>query len=153
MFLTGYFYILLVAAVCGAVCSVAVWGGYEKYVKYIASLICVVLLISPFREFELGEIDEEVKAFITDEDNSQIGLYELASDLTEEKTENYISEIVFSKFGIKTVCTDIEIDWDKEEPTIENITVSLSGNDMSEAESVNAYLENILGGEVDVVEG
>ena len=56
--MSGYFYVLLIASVCGAVCTVMVWGGFERYVKYIASLICVALIISPFRDFNIGqEID------------------------------------------------------------------------------------------------
>ena len=59
-YLNGYFYTLLVASVCGAICSMIAWGGFEKYIKYISSLVCVCLMILPLREIDLREaLDSE----------------------------------------------------------------------------------------------
>ncbi|MBO5869667.1 MAG: hypothetical protein J6Q89_02850, partial [Clostridia bacterium] len=79
-------------------------------------------------------------------------LHLLASDMAENRAEDYISQIVFQRFGINTVSTDIKIDWEKEEPVIESICVTLRQEDMNRAETAKEYLIGVLGGEVTVVE-
>ena len=150
----GYFYTLLITAVCGSICVMLSWGGFEKYIRYIASLVCVALIITPFRNIDVSDIEEYAKGEIGNEITGNTSeLYSLASDMTEKRAEDYISQIVFSRFGINTVYTDIKIDWDKEEPVIESIYVALSQDDMTNAQSAKDYLTDVLGGEVTVVEG
>lgn len=151
--MSGYFYVLLIASVCGAVCTVMVWGGFERYIKYIASLICVALLISPFRDLNIEQELDSYESLAAENHVSQAGLYELAAEMTEERAEDYISQIVFSEFGIKTVATDIKIDWEENEPIIEYISVTLASADMDMSEEAKDYLQRVLGGEVNVVEG
>ncbi len=150
----GYFYTLLITAVCGAICVMLTWGGFEKYIRYIASLICVALIITPFRDIDVSDFGKSVTNDMSNEISEKTSeLYLLASDMTEKRAEDYISQIVFSQFGINTVYTDIKIDWDKEEPIIESIHVALKQEDMNNAESAKDYLMGVLGGEVTVVEG
>lgn len=152
--MTGYFLTLLIASVCGAVCTSLAWGGYERYIKYIASLICVALLISPFRDTDISSALDEINSEIsTDTEAYGEGLYALSAEMTEKRAEEYISQIVLSEFGINTVYTDIRIDWEKEEPTIEAICVAFGSADMALKEDAEEYLCNTLGGEVTVIEG
>ncbi len=151
--MSSYFLALLTASVCGTVCTLLAWGGFEKYVKYIASLVCMVIMISPFRELELSEISDYVGDEYSYSAECGSELYALASEMAEERAEEYISQIVFAEFGIKVLYTDIRIDWDKEEPIIEQVTVALSGGDFAFAERTSAYLENTLGSGVTVIEG
>ncbi len=151
--MNGYFYTLLVASICGAMCAMLAWGGFEKYIKYIASLICVCLMIMPLREVDVSE------ALNLEAENSDVflevsceGLYDLAAEMTEERAETYISDIVFSQFGIKTVYADIKIDWKSEEPIVENISVALAKEDMGAESKVREYLSKELGGEVNIIE-
>ena len=148
----GYFYILLVASVCGTMCSMLVSGGFEKYIKYICSLVCLILMILPFREIDLKKSFEDYEVSLESEEGEQ-GLYKISSELAESRAEDYISEIVFSQIGIKPLSSDIKIDWALTEPIIESVTVSLSHDDMKMAEETRKYLFDVLGGEVDVVEG
>ncbi|MBQ4317377.1 MAG: hypothetical protein IJC20_03920 [Clostridia bacterium] len=149
----GYFYTLLVTSVCGAVFAVLAWGGFEKYIRYIASLICVTLIILPFRDIDVSEIKQVAEDGIRSEiSQNSSELHLLASDMAENRAEDYISQIVFQRFGINTVSTDIKIDWEKEEPVIESICVTLRQEDMNKAETAKEYLIGVLGGEVTVVE-
>lgn len=151
--MSGYFYTLLVASVCGAVCMMLVWGGFEKYIKYIASLICVVLLISPLREIDIIAFTED--AFEnSDVENGAHGsdLYAISERITEQSAEKYICDIVFSEFGINAVDTDIKIEWGKTEAVITGINMVLTVNDMNRAEDIKKYLFSVLGGEVSIVE-
>lgn len=149
----GYFYALLVTSVCSSVCAIAVSGGFEKYIKYIASLICVAVMVSPFRNIDVSEITEKAKAEFTFSEASETLLYETAGEITEERAKVYINDIVFNKFGIKPLSANIEIDWGKEEPIIESITLTLSSADFPRKDEVKGYLYTALGGEVEIIEG
>ncbi len=147
----SYFYVLLVASVCGAMCSMLASGGFEKYIKYISSLICICLMIMPFREIDLVKT-LELAEFSSPSFETDKGLYLISSEIAEKRAEDYINEIVFSQIGIKPLSTDIKIDWTLTEPVIESITVSLSHEDVSFAEETKKYLSDVLGGEVNVIE-
>lgn len=145
----GYLYILLVTSVCGSICTVFVQGGYEKYIKYVASLVCVAIMIMPFRNgdfFELLEYDYKNDFEITD-----INQYENTLNLTEEKAEDYISQVVFAEWGIKPSYTDIKIDWDSQPPVILGITVAVFKKDEMYLAEIKDYLSKTFGQGVEVI--
>ena len=147
--MSGYFYTLLVASLCGSVCMMLAWGGFEKYLKYIASLVCVVLLIAPLREIDISLLSVDTPKIDSGEsEQNEIGLNALSEQMTEERAEKYINELVFSKFGINPVSTDIKIDWGKSEGVIDSIDLILTKTDMAAAEEIEKYLFSVLGGEV-----
>lgn len=147
--MSGYFYTLLVASLCGSVCMMLAWGGFEKYIKYIASLVCVVLLIAPLREIDISLLSVDTPKIESGEsEQNEIGLNALSEQMTEERAEKYINELVFSKFGINPVSTDIKIDWGKREGVIDSIDLILTKTDMAAAEEIEKYLFSVLGGEV-----
>ncbi len=147
----GYFYVIILTSVCGSLCTLLADGGYEKYIKYIVALICAVIILSPFRELDLKEIENALSDTHINENISD-GLYPLATDLTEEKTKEYISSIVFSKFGINPISINIKIDWSREEPIIQEIKVYLDSDSMKHSREISEYLSMALGGEVYVDE-
>lgn len=151
--MSGYFYTLLVASVCGAVCMMLAWGGFEKYIKYIASLICVALLISPLREIDISSVvSDSLDYSQAESDSSMTDLYAISEQMTERTAEKYICDIVFSEFGINAVSADIKIEWGKTEAVITNIDLVLTKNDMNRAEDIKKYLFSVLGGEVRLIE-
>ncbi|MBR5779086.1 MAG: stage III sporulation protein AF [Clostridia bacterium] len=151
--MSGYFYTLLVASVCGTVCMMLAWGGFERYIKYIASLICVVLLISPLREIDISAaLSDSLDHSQAEPDSSVADLYAISEQMTENTAEKYIRDIVFSEFGINAVSADIKIEWGKTEAVIKNIDLVLARNDMNRAEDIKRYLFSVLGGEVRIVE-
>ena len=151
--MNGYFYTLLVASVCGAVCVLLAWGGFEKYIKYIASLICVVLIIAPLREIDISAFDVgELEISSPESDSAEAELYTVTEQMTKQRAEKYICDIVFSEFGINAVSADIKIEWGKTEAVIKNIELVLISDDMNKAEDIRQYLFSALGGEVSIVE-
>lgn len=151
--MNGYFYTLLVASVCGAVCVLLAWGGFEKYIKYIASLICVVLIIAPLREIDISAFDVgELEISSSESDSAEAELYTVAEQMTKQRAEKYICDIVFSEFGINAVSADIKIEWGKTEAVINGIELVLISDDMNKAEDIRQYLFSALGGEVSIVE-
>ncbi len=150
--MSGYFYMLILTSVCGSVCAMLASGGFEKYIKYIVALICTILILVPFRDFDLKEIGNTFSD-ISGESHTSEGLYPLATEITENRAEEYISQIVFSEFGITPLYTHIKIDWEQHEPIIESISIAVGSGDISRSEEIKKYLKDILGGEVEIVEG
>lgn len=149
-----YFFTLIITSVAGAVCAMLTNGGFGKYMKYIAALICAVLILAPLRTADISKAAEE----LTDEMSSALpdtaqDLYRLSGELAEERAEEYISEILFSEFGIKPLYSSIDIDWAAEEPIIESIQTAIPAESMDRAEEIRDFLKSALGGEVEIIEG
>lgn len=150
--MSSYFTALLAASICGAVCTLLA-DGFEKYLKYVASLICIVIIVSPLVSIKpssyLPNCDTDTLIPSTDAPD----LYALSCKSAEESAEKYLSDTLFSEFGIKAVSADIVIDWDTESPTAREIIIALGGEDTAHAGDVCRYFENLLGIGVRVIEG
>ncbi len=149
----GYFYTLIITSVVGSVCAMLANGGFEKYIKYIAALICALMILSPLKNPDV-DIESIINEDILPESETyENGLLSMSAEMTEQKTEEYISETVFSEFGIKPLYSIINIDWDADEPTVQSIKTALSSEDIRHSEDVGKYLRELLGGEVEIIEG
>lgn len=142
---------LLFASVCGAVCALLAGAGFEKYVKYIAALVCVFMMIAPLKgivldEYGLSGIGELSVGEIS------VDAPLIAEQMAEENAEAYICEIVFGKFGIKEVSANIVIDWSGPDAVIREITVAVPAEENGIIGEIRDYLVQTLGGEVNVVE-
>ncbi len=149
----GYFYILILTSVVGSVCAMLASGGFEKYIKYIAALICALMILAPLKGLSGGIDTDLTEEFISESETYENGLYSMSAEMTEQMTEGYISETVFSEFGIKPLYSIININWDADEPTVESIKTALSKEDIRIADEVGKYLKELLGGEVEIIEG
>ena len=149
----GYFYALILTSVIGSVCAMLTSGGFEKYIKYIAALICALVILSPLKSIKTEIGDNLAENLLPESVEYENGLYSMSAEITEQKTEEYISETVFSEFGIKPLYSIININWDVEEPTVESIKTALSKEDISRADEVENYLTTLFGGEVEIIEG
>ncbi len=151
--MSSYLYMLLTVSVCGGVCSVLAAGGFEKYVKYVASLACICIIITPFRDIDVEGLLTSLPEYVPTYGESQQEPYPIAEEMTEKRAEEYIYQILLGKFGIKAVSTDIKIDWESEkDAVIRSITVTLSTTDMQYSAEAEEYLSDQLGGEVRIVE-
>ena len=101
-----FFTILITSLIGGLVCSFSD-TKFEKPIKYVVSLICIVLILSPVSSVFSGEAELEVSLPEVSIDDS------LASDWILTETENMlkktISEAVFSKFGFFPEKIELEI--------------------------------------------
>lgn len=148
-----YFFCILVASVIGSVCSILGGNRFEKYIKYIASLICLLIILIPFRKTDINEIiDNDNIQWEIQNQNNQADLNNLSQAMTEKRLKEYINEIVFNKFGINPSDINININWTEDECIIQEITVKLSKNNMKYSDDIKAHLEKNLGGEVEIIE-
>lgn len=149
--MNGFFYTLLITSVCGTVCTLLAFGGFEKYIKYIASLACTAVIINTVLSIDLSGLNDTVSEGLQSLP-AQDNLYTITERLTETQAEEYINQIVFSEFGIKPIYCDIEINWDGENAVIQKISVALCSDDLGFAGDTKKYLLDVLGGEVEIVE-
>jgi len=148
----NYFLVLLIASVLGGVFTVLASGSnFDKYVKYIASLICVVIIIAPLKSFISApfEIPEAYESNIQTETSSS-EVDEVIASETITELDVYIKDIIFSEFGINTPSTNIKIDWKEDCIIITGVTVFLEKRDKAFREKVEKYLAETVGKGVSV---
>lgn len=144
----SFFISLITASVVGALSTSLVCKNYEKYVKYIAALICTVIVISP-----ISEVFSQIKALLSTEETAYTepepknysASNELIAKKTEETAEAYVSQLVFSDLGISTAAIDIEIESKDGEFIIKTVTAKTT--DKKDREILEPYLENLFGEE------
>ena len=129
-----FFLSVFLASLAGAL-SVAFAGGgaYEKYIKYIVSLLLILLLISPFAS--LKSIDYELEAQETLSIAANDGaVYE---QQIHEELLLYFDALLQNDLGINARDIRIDIGIQDGEAVVGDITVYVDEDDLTEA---GAYL-------------
>ena len=129
-----FFLSVFLASLAGAL-SVAFAGGgaYEKYIKYIVSLLLILLLISPFAS--LKSIDYELEAQETLSIAANDGaVYE---QQIHEELLLYFDALLQNDLGINARDIRIDIGIQDGEAVVGAITVYVDEDDLTEA---GAYL-------------
>lgn len=137
-----FFLTLLIASVLGGILAVLSSGsGFEKYIKYIASLVCVVIIISPLKSFISSPFTlpdpknayAETSMLVNKAD-------EVLASVTKSELESYIKDILFQEFGINIPLTDIKIDWTDDCFVITSVVVYLDEGDKNRQNDVRNFL-------------
>lgn len=141
-----YFITLLTASVLGGITAILVSGSsYEKYIKYIAGLVCVVIILAPLKSFISAPFTLPDDYTVSQESSvSATGADDVIADLTVSELDAYIKDILFSEFGIKVPITDIKIDWTDDCMVINEITVYLNSADNKYISEVKEYLADTI---------
>lgn len=125
-----FFLSVFLASLAGAL-SVAFAGGgaYEKYIKYIVSLLLILLLISPFAS--LKSIDYELEAQETLSIAANDGaVYE---QQIHEELLLYFDALLQNDLGINARDIRIDIGIQDGEAVVGDITVYVDEDDLTEA--------------------
>jgi len=141
-----YFITLLTASVLGGIVAVLVSGSsYEKYIKYITGLVCVVIIIAPLKSFISAPFSLPDEYISTAESTVSVtGADEVIASLTISELDTYIKDILFSEFGINVPLTDIKIDWVDDCLVINEIVVYLHSQDSKYLTDVKEYLTDTI---------
>lgn len=130
----AFFLSVLLASLAGAL-SVSLAGGsaYEKYIKYIVSLLFILVLIAPFAS--LKTIDYEFEAQETLSEAADGGaVYE---QQIHEELLRYFDALLQNDLGINARDVRIDIGIQDGEAVVGDITVYVDEADLTEA---GAYL-------------
>lgn len=148
-----YLVVLLCGSLLGALCTAAAGARLEKYVRYLSSLLCILLIISPFKEFDLKFTLEEESlpsAALPWEGDT---LSSLAWEMAEKEICRGISSQLFGETGITPARISIDMDWTAQEPVVQAVRLVLSAQDAHRKEEVVAWAENAYGVPCHVTEG
>lgn len=137
-----YFLTLLIASVLGGILAVLSSGsGFERYIKYIASLVCVVIILSPLKRFISAPFQLPEPAFAHAESAlPEKKADELLASVTKAELDAYIKDILFKEFGIKIPLTDIKIDWTDDSFVITSLVVYLDEDNKNRQNEVQDFL-------------
>lgn len=138
-----YLTVLFCGSLLGAICTAAAGARLEKYLRYLSALLCILLIVSPFREFEL-EISPEVLSSSAPVPEGET-LDSLTRDLAEEELCRMIAAQLSAGTGITPAELSIDIDWTAEEPTVTAVRLSLSPEDVGRGEEAAAWAEAAYG--------
>jgi hypothetical protein len=130
--------------VLGGILAVLSSGSsFEKYIKYIASLVCVVIILAPLKSFISGPFSLPESISTTAESTvSANASDEVLASVTKTRLDSYIKDILFNEFGINTPSTDIKIDWTDNCFVISKVTVYLNYKDRSRQSDVKNFLND-----------
>lgn len=143
MTLQNYISTIFAASVLGAVCCAVAGSAFEKYVRYLASLICILLIIHPFKELSLPSWNESVSADVSAADGNTLDA--LASSLAEEEICRAIASALSAETGITAAEVRIDIDWAEEQPLIYAVELTLPPEEADRAEEAAAWIEQSYG--------
>lgn len=147
-----YLTVLFCGSLLGAVCTAVAGAKLEKYVRYLAALLCILLIVSPFREFELSLPEEDPHSPLP-EVSSPATLDDLARKQAEEELCRVLALQLFTGTGITPVKLCIDMDWTSEEPVVLALHLSLDPAEADRAEMISAWAEAAYGVPCYVTEG
>ena len=137
-----YFSALFLSSLLGAVCTSLAGGRLEKYMRYLASLLCLLVIISPLRSLEFSSPS-------LPEGTLSVPQGETLSDLAQTEAEKEICAAISASIaqgtGITPASLRIDIDWEASQPTIHAIAVTLRQEDFSSSETVVRWAEDAYG--------
>lgn len=140
----SYFFCLFGAALLSGVVSMAAEGsGFEKHIRYVCALVCIIAVIAPLAKADLSVI--ELPAVAETEVSS---VESTVVDIAEQNAKEYISSLLTKKFGISCSNVRIELDSDDDSVTVTGVHVIIDGGD---ADIVKHWLEETLGGSIEVI--
>lgn len=148
-----YLTVLFCGSLLGAVCTAVAGAKLEKYVRYLASLLCILLIVSPFREFELSLPQEEEPPSSLPEVSTPATLDGLAEKQAESELCRILSLQLSQGTGITPTELRIDMDWTLEEPVVLALHLTLSPADREKAGEVSAWAEASYGVPCYVAEG
>lgn len=142
--LKSYFLCLIASSILsGAVCMAAEGSGFEKHIRYVCSLVCIVVTITPIvrLSIDMPELPAAAEYEVSDGGDAVVAV-------AEENAREYISGLIMKKFGIS--CTGVCIDLYSEANSliVTGLRVFIQSGD---AAAVEKYLEETIGGTVEVI--
>lgn len=140
-----YLTVLFCGSLLGAVCTAVAGERLEKYVRYLAALLCILLIVSPFREFDLSFPGEDLQSPALPEVSAPATLDGLAEQQAESELCRILSLQLSQGTGITPTELRIDMDWTLEEPVVLALHLILAPKDGEKAGEVSAWAEAAYG--------
>lgn len=137
-----YFTALLYASLAGGIATALVGKPYEKYLKYLAALICTAIIATPLIKL-VPTVSFEKPQYQTEDTEYP----DLVAEQGAEDGETALYNYIFSQTGIKAGDVCIEIERQGEQLYITAVRVQVAE---SETAKVEALMAELFGNAVEI---
>lgn len=144
-----YFLTLLIAAVAGALVSIAAGGRYEKQMRYLISLICVLTVLMPLGGAVSGFLKSDIEPMETSDVSGSDHKWILDRSVAE--VEATIAEAAKYKFGITVRDVELVILQEEGVITVTGMIITLLPTQAELADEISDYFRQLLAVDTEVV--
>lgn len=144
-----YFLTLLIAAVAGALVSIAAGGRYEKQMRYLISLICVLTVLMPLGGAVSGFLKSDIEPMETSDVSGSDHKWILDRGVAE--VEATIAEAAKYKFGITVRDVELVILQEEGVITVTGMIITLLPTQAELADEISDYFRQLLAVDTEVV--
>ena len=144
-----YFLTLLIAAVAGALVSIAAGGRYEKQMRYLISLICVLAVLMPLGGAVSGFLKSDIEPMETSDVSGSDHKWILDRSVAE--VEATIAEAAKYKFGITVRDVELVILQEEGVITVTGMIITLLPTQAELADEISDYFRQLLAVDTEVV--
>ena len=144
-----YFLTLLIAAVAGALVSIAAGGRYEKQMRYLISLICVLTVLMPLGGAVSGFLKSDIEPMKTSDVSGSDHKWILDRSVAE--VEATIAEAAKYKFGITVRDVELVILQEEGVITVTGMIITLLPTQAELADEISDYFRQLLAVDTEVV--
>lgn len=143
-----YFLILFIAALVGTVVSLVADGKFEKQVRYLISLICVLIVLAPMKSAvevfsDVPDVSVPVAYSVSDP-----GRWVL--DRSVEELEHTVAEAAKYRFGIEVAGVKLVTVIGDGVTSVERLEIALHKSHGEYKDGIKEYFEKLLYVETEV---
>ena len=124
MNLGHYVSVIFTASVLGAVCAVLAGSAFEPYIRYLAALACILLIVHPFRSFSFDVPEQE--ASVQESAPQADSLQTLAGELAKEEICRVIKDALYVQTGITASAVCIDMEWTEQDALVTAVHLTLA---------------------------
>ena len=136
-----YISVIFTASVLGAVCAVLAGSAFEPYIRYLAALACILLIVHPFRSFSFDMPEQENSLQETTPPSDS--LQTLAEELAKEEICRAIGDTLYVQTGITASTVSIDMEWTEQDVLVTAVHLTLAQKE--HALSAQAWIERAYG--------
>ncbi len=141
MNLQHYVSVVFTASVLGAVCAALAGSAFEPYIRYLAALACIILIVHPFRSFSFVLPEEE--SMQTEGAVSADSLQTLAGELAEKEICRAIGDMLLAQTGITACDVRIDMEWTERDAVITALYLTVGHE--ADADTAKVWAEGTYG--------
>ena len=136
-----YVSVIFAASVLGAVCALLAGSAFEPYIRYLASLACILLIVYPFRSFSFtySASESSGQETLTSADTLQV----LAGEMASTEICRAIGDALCAQTGITASDIRIDMEWTEQDAIITAVYLTIATQE--HVSTAKAWIEQTYG--------
>ena len=151
-----YFMSLIIAAIIGTVLSSLDGEAFEKYMKYIVALVCIMILLLPLKA--VVNLTLNIEEYTNTESIPSVsGSEGYIVQRSKQRIESAVAEAVQRQFGVQTNrvqanirINDVSENGYKKDIVVDSIDVWIKKSEEMRLIEIKSYLSSMLGVEINI---